>query len=99
MPNSIRILEKQTGFQQLIPGVNAIQSIYPIAAFPLGSNYLGMVNASVIDLTRTHDIVNIIEPTAVLPTLSQGFVYTSGTVIDSSNGSQRSMLIFSQPET
>ena len=99
LPNSIRILEKQTGFQQLIPGVNAIQSIYPIAAFPLGSNYLGMVNGSVIDLTRTHDIVNIIEPTAVLPTLSQGFVYTSGTVMDSRNGSQRSMLIFPQPET
>ena len=65
-----------------------------------------MINASVIDLTRTHDIVNIIEPTAVLPTLCQGFVYTSGTVIDSRNGSQRSMLnrlntmlIFSQPET
>ena len=93
LPSTLRIIEKQSDYRQIIHGINVTQPFYPIATTPFRweSNYTIphrpyhhlMINVPVVDLTSVNDMVNIVEPDTVLPPSCQDFASNRGRVIGS----------------
>ena len=91
LPNSVRILEKQSDYRQIIRN-KCNTTILPNCynAISLGSTTIPhrpyhhlMINVPVVDLSSVNDMVNIVEPDTVLPPSCQGFASNRGRVIGS----------------